>query len=363
MEQGKEPKYVQQIGMREERARIYIEDYVNTFIKQPKGSEASLSFGLLLGEGGRHEGRMAYYLSGAVEMEGQKKEGRAELAPESFQAARKEKAGYFGSMEIWGWYYQEKPWDNVDFSSLEKLHFSYFNREGQLFCVIPQEGEARFYYGTKNRLILLEGYFIYYERNSAMQNYLVDHTGKRKTEPAKGFLKETQKEPAVERFRAVMKENQERHRRKRGYSRTAMAAAAAILCGALLWRSGAFSGDQIVEALGAVQEGIGELSFPWEQGQKEDSILVQEIPGNVYPTQEPQTQAQTEPQTQAQTEPPAETEEEAKEPETYTVKKGDSLKGICRQIYGDEEKLEEIISLNGITDPNLLKEGQILKLP
>ena len=235
MEENKEPKYVQQIGEREERARIYIEDYVNTFITQKEDQRDGLSFGLLAGTTGRQGGQMVSYISGAVKMEGANAGGQAQLFPGSLQAAKREKSRYFGSLEICGWYYQKKPWDNVDFASLEKLHFAHFGREGQLFCVLSQESGARFYYGTRQRLIPLSGYFIYYERNSGMQDYLVDHAAKRT---------EIRKEPAMEQFRTVMKEKQEQKKKKNVRFRVLCASAAILAAAAFLVKQGSWLNEK-----------------------------------------------------------------------------------------------------------------------
>lgn len=57
-------------------------------------------------------------------------------------------------------------------------------------------------------------------------------------------------------------------------------------------------------------------------------------------------------------------ETEVKEPTypTYTVKKGDSLWKIAKNLLGNGSKYTEIATLNGIKD-NFIYEGQVLKLP
>lgn len=47
---------------------------------------------------------------------------------------------------------------------------------------------------------------------------------------------------------------------------------------------------------------------------------------------------------------------------TYTVKEGDSLFKICQKQLGNGEKWEEIAKLNGISNANLIKPGQVIKL-
>ena len=54
---------------------------------------------------------------------------------------------------------------------------------------------------------------------------------------------------------------------------------------------------------------------------------------------------------------------QAKEPAaTYTVKKGDCLWNIAKRELGDGTKYKEIAKKNGISNPNKIYPGQVLKL-
>lgn len=56
-------------------------------------------------------------------------------------------------------------------------------------------------------------------------------------------------------------------------------------------------------------------------------------------------------------------ERQAKQPATtYTVKKGDCLWNIAKRELGDGTKYKEIAKKNGISDPNKIYPGQVLKL-
>ncbi len=55
--------------------------------------------------------------------------------------------------------------------------------------------------------------------------------------------------------------------------------------------------------------------------------------------------------------------ENATEPQSYEVRKGDTLLGICRNWYGDETKVGEICALNSLDDGDHIYAGQILLLP
>ncbi len=49
-------------------------------------------------------------------------------------------------------------------------------------------------------------------------------------------------------------------------------------------------------------------------------------------------------------------------PLTYTVKRGDTLWGICKKYLGDGSKYPQIAKLNRISNPNFIREGQVIKL-
>ena len=48
---------------------------------------------------------------------------------------------------------------------------------------------------------------------------------------------------------------------------------------------------------------------------------------------------------------------------TWVVKRNDTISGICLQIGGDENCVQEILKLNGIADPRTIQPGQVLQLP
>ncbi len=56
-------------------------------------------------------------------------------------------------------------------------------------------------------------------------------------------------------------------------------------------------------------------------------------------------------------------EEKEEEKKTYTIKEGDTLAEICKLFYGDDSRLEEIIAVNNITDPDVIYYGTEIILP
>ena len=64
------PKNIRQIGERDQTVRLYLEDYVNTYLKRlyPRGGQ-DLRVGLLLGNIEEHDGTPYLFVDGAMEME------------------------------------------------------------------------------------------------------------------------------------------------------------------------------------------------------------------------------------------------------------------------------------------------------
>jgi nucleoid-associated protein YgaU len=47
----------------------------------------------------------------------------------------------------------------------------------------------------------------------------------------------------------------------------------------------------------------------------------------------------------------------------YTVKRGDTLIGICTMTYGNDKMVAEVCAINGIKNPDAIKIGEKILLP
>ena len=90
---------------------------------------------------------------------------------------------------------------------ITKIHVDNFpGADKALFIVDPQDNDEAFYIYEQGELVRQAGYYIYYERNEDMQNYMVDHKSGESEEQqtANAFLKK--KEEIMERRQAQKKE-------------------------------------------------------------------------------------------------------------------------------------------------------------
>lgn len=49
-------------------------------------------------------------------------------------------------------------------------------------------------------------------------------------------------------------------------------------------------------------------------------------------------------------------------PKTHTVKSGETLWAIAKKYLGDGSKYTELAKINNISNPNMIKAGQVIKL-
>ncbi|MBM3641534.1 MAG: LysM peptidoglycan-binding domain-containing protein, partial [Alphaproteobacteria bacterium] len=49
--------------------------------------------------------------------------------------------------------------------------------------------------------------------------------------------------------------------------------------------------------------------------------------------------------------------------QTYTVRRGDTLRAIAKRLYGDEKRWREIAAVNPSLNPKKLRQGQNINLP
>ncbi len=347
------PKNIRQIGIVSEKTKIYTEDYVISYLNQHFDSHNQISF-ILFGKIVTAKDKRYIFIDGAVSVETEKIFHRdTEINSEEWDKLKIASKEYFTDLEMVGWA------GNEDSESAEDIHRRFFQESSRIYIRLG-EGETDYYLIDQGSMQHQEGYYIYYARNEAMQNYMVEQQN---TEQF--GAEDLRDERTIEQFRQIMKERKEIV--KHGRMMTVLSCASSCL--ALLVLAIGITMVNNYEKMQAMEVAIVELSTSLEEedtaGQiaevpketvksEPDKVIVQETLPETPKTEEPQPD--TEP-VWSQT-----TEVAAKE-QTYVVKKGDTLMRISMEHYQTQDMVDAICELNQIDNKDIILCGQKILLP
>ena len=409
------PKNIRQIGERDQMVRLYIEDYVNTYLKRlyPAGGQ-DLRAGLLLGSVEEHEGVPFIFVDGALEMEGVTREGETvEFTEEAWKQAYQSIEDKFPKRSIQGWFLCGVPGCTLSPLNYWKQHTQYFNGKNQIMYLNGGlEGDEAIYITSRDGFYKLEGHCIYYERNQMMQDYMISRKDNKRTETGGG-------DPVIHDFRQKMEEkkNQTVSRKNTVNVLGGLCSALAVLV--LAGGTALFNNYEKMQEMETVIASVLPEGYEgWEKGRNQGTeetlketghagIVVETVAGNVFPTEdsaeeaqaagaEPETEiieteisieteakSETESGTEAEWEPGIEIETESqtkpaadsvqtalqplKEPGEgqmyYAVQDGETLYGICFKLYQSVNSLEDICAWNGLDNQDKIVAGQKLIVP
>lgn len=170
------PKNIRQIGERDQVLKLYLEDYVNTYLKrlQPvKG--ADLRVGLLLGNKETHEDMPYVFVDGALEMDAVTQEGeKVAFTEDAWKKAYQEVEQMFPKRTVQGWFLCGGPGCTLSPLNYWRQHSQYFTGKNQLMYLNSGlEGDESVYITSSDGFYKLRGHSVYYERNQIMQDYMI----------------------------------------------------------------------------------------------------------------------------------------------------------------------------------------------
>lgn len=413
------PKHIRQIGERDEMIRLYVEDYVNTYLKRlfPVGGQ-DLRTGILLGSTEEHGGVPYVFIDGALEVEGVTFEGeKVEFSEEVWKKTYQMVEEMFPKRTIQGWFLCSAPGSQLSPLNYWKQHGKYFNGKNQMMYMnCGLEGEEAFYITASDGFYKLQGHCIYYERNQMMQDYMVKRKGVSRVEAGGS-------DPVIRNFRRKMEEKKE-ETVKQNHTITFLKGLCSCL--AIMVLAGGIVTFNSVEKLRDM-ESVMASAFPQGQSQSQNQsqehnpqAVIEEIPAGIFPLAPKETESQSPDKLLTPLEMPGEGsaeaagapgglgeagetsvsapapaleetspaaaksgEEEKAAQETkaareaevfrqieplpgqtvYTVQEGETLYGICFKLYQNLSNIDEICRINGITDMNMLEAGQRLIVP
>jgi len=382
------PKNVRQIGEVQNGQRIYMEDYAYTYLHQFAAynkKEEQISF--LIGEQTVLDNESILLIHGVIQATHLNREnGNVEMTGETWAKAHEIRKQYFSEYEIIGWSYTQPGYGVLLTSFLIKQHGVFFNQEGKVLLILdPVEKEEAFFQLREGDLIQKTGFFIYYEKNIAMHEYMLEY------KVVQENIFETQVDEAVKQYRLKDQEKKEVQYHKRFVNMLfALSGALVIMC--ILIGIGLLNNLEemnrlkksfgaVMEDYGVLKDGLseevrGETSVDREKEVTMDLEAANKIPeGTVAEniSDSPVTDANSNTEKDLVPEKEEEVQEavaivenaeiKSKIPETYIVKPGDNLITISYQFYSTKEMVAEIQEINDIDNPHKIYVGQKLSLP
>lgn len=171
------PKNIRQIGRPDNRIKIYVEDYAVTYLNQiAQETPQEERLAILLGDIVLDEDTAVVFVSGAVAARQVNiQDEHIGFTSSIWSSIYDDIKKYFGETKVIGWFLT-RPGKSLRITEkITKLHVDNFPGEGKtLFVADPLDDEEAFYIYRNGELVRQEGYYIYYERNEAMQNYMVE---------------------------------------------------------------------------------------------------------------------------------------------------------------------------------------------
>lgn len=290
------PKNIRQIGEKDSVVRLYVEDYVNTYLKRlyPKSGQG-LRVGLLLGELREEEGMPYIFVDGAMEMPEVGKDGnQVEFTQSAWKKAYQMMEQSFPKRTVLGWFLCTSPGGMLSPLNYWKQHSQYFQSKYQLMYLNSSlEDEEALYMASEEGFYKLRGYCIYYERNQMMQDYMVTRKEARRVESAS-------RDEVIQDFRQKM-EGRRKEARRRSSLSGMLGAACGVLSvvvmagGVVLYSNYGKMKEMETVIASIVPEGQSWLGIAgdikdgkegldgWEAGEE---LQVERIAGGISPTQE-----------------------------------------------------------------------------
>ena len=401
----KMPKNVRQIGNNSSDKKIYVEDYVMTFIRQLAGDNYSNSkTAVLVGQYIRMDNASMIFISGAIELEGFDLSTGDTFTNEVWTSIYENIKKYFVECEIVGWYLAGPSYLLKEQEKIRKIHVDNFaGRDKTLMTYDSMEREEAFWFYKDNKLAKQEGYYIYYDKNEDMQTYMIDHNNKGSQEADYDDRVSKEIRAVLDNKKPEKKDKIEKIANVEGKGAPRLVYVAGTLLAVILLIAAAAMLDNY-DQMKTMQDTLDSLASnyqlnykepanienpleaavlenaqarddteetvdPFESGESEEvggeNLDVEILPGDVSPIEEDPVKVSDKPDKKVTDKPTSKPDKSPgeKEKKYYTVSAGDTLAGISYKLYDSPNYISEIMSLNNIDDENYIYIGQKLIVP
>ena len=361
------PGRVKQMGSIENSMKIFMEDYVYTYLYQyGRSGGGREKLAALIGRHAVINGQETVVISGAIQGKGTVQENGVErFSEETWEYLGGQMERYFKGMSIVGWVHCQPGFGAFLMAKDENFHREYFKEKWQVLFVLDTVDKLDTFYiynEEKTGLRQAKGYFIYYDKNREMQEYMLENSMVRPkeeqvleerekaaamTEDRRERRKPTQEErlDAAQDIRRVLTKREAVAKQAKKEHDRLLVMISCVLCVVCVSLGAAML--QSLDRLRTVETELMTMQTSYKALAEDfEGVKVQ----SVFAVQQ------------------AEMEEDAAEKKMerrkkYTVESGDSLGYISRKFYGDNSGIVPIMELNGLPDADRIYEGQILWLP
>lgn len=371
------PRNVRQIGNGEDGKKIYVEDYVMTYIgKLWENPELENTAGVLLGTVKYSEGITYIFVSGAMVADNVVFSGNGIIfTDETWTGIYENMKEYFNELEIAGWFLIRNDSAMEIEEGLYRAHIDNFaGVDKVLLLADAQEKEEEFYLFRNNSLERQKGYYIYYEKNESMQVYMVDK------KQGKSIEDEVQ-DRVIGNYRAIAQEKRETGSRNQQrmvgvlYSACTFLAVVVLAIGVTMMNN--YDKMKNMETvLNSLSQNIMGAD---EQATIAANAIVEKVQGEVETTEKASEEAESRTQS-LETEPESVRQEnigqaevesaveavDVSEPQTgiyHIVAEGETLTAISLAVYHTDSMVEAIKEANHIENENKIFPGQEIYLP
>ena len=397
-EQGKEgmlPKNIRQIGQISGNQKIYLEDYVITYLRQILTPDENMRVMILYGHKEMIEDELYWFVNGAVEAQHDFFMEKTIIDEESWKKVNEMAGKFFPELTVMGWAItREDSTEDLE-EQIMRTQRQFFRPDQKLyFEYITSDKTEALYLHEKGKRNMLSGYYIYYERNECMQNYMVSlRTRERHPE-------EMNADHAARQFREVCQEKKQDLHKKRN---SAFATCVSLLLVMAILVIGITmlnnyekmqSMERVLYQISGKMDDATEVAADADamQDQAVQDALLAENAQAADQTADPNAATEISDKPSAETSTATdmaaadtdatensgtdasqtvdETAGQASTPQTsasqetvYMIKQGDTLAKICMQYYGSLSKMGEVCERNQIENKDSIYYGQKIVLP
>ena len=366
------PKNIRQIGSPAGHTKVYIEDYVITFLNSLSMDKNTYVRGaILFGEKKQIGNDLVIFIRGAIE--GQNLEldlDETVFDDEVWREIYQQKERLFSGLDVIGWALLRMGFSVRLNDKIKKTHFENFPGEGKvLYMMDDLEGEDAFYVFRGEDLSRQNGYYIYYEKNPMMQNYLVERRQDiKEVQTYEKMMESRRDEKLIRQFREKISKKTKSNQRKGRIRNISTAAAVTIMMimGSTMYY---YAGqDQSINFKDVVNGAVHTMGKGVSDQISTKSSSTTSV--KITKTLDTATQTSTHKKEQKRVQPTTKQKQKTQKASsgqyksyTYTVKSGETLVSISRKVYGTQKLVQRIKKANALSDENQIYPGQKLVIP